>query len=294
MQDIEKDKMDYFRQNNATKFNRLAGKLRIDLFLLLLLFSCLTSAESRYQASDTFQDCSICPVMVVVPAGSFMMGAPADEAGRDKNEGPQHKVTIAKPFAVGKYEVTVREYAAFIDETGGLGSSEWRNTFFKQSDAHPVVNVSWKDATGFAHWLSVKTGHQYRLLSEAEWEYAARAGTTTAYTFGPTISKNMANFNNQDGGTVVVGSYPANAFGLQDVHGNVWEWVEDCWHDDYDGASMDGSAWVSHCSFDSDVRVLRGGSWFDIIPRDLRSAHRIWNDASDRGSDYGFRVARTL
>ncbi|MBC6414302.1 MAG: formylglycine-generating enzyme family protein [Chromatiales bacterium] len=292
MKDIEKDKMDYFRQNNATKSNRLVGKLRIDLFLLFLLFSCLASAESRYQAGDTFQDCSICPVMVVVPAGSFMMGSSEDGGRRTEDERPQHQVTIAKPFAVGKYEVTVREYAAFIDETGGLGSNEWRNTFFKQSDAHPVVSVSWEDATGFTHWLSVKTGHQYRLLSEAEWEYVARAGTTTSYTFGPTISKNMVNFNNNNGGTVAVGSYPANAFGLHDVHGNVWEWVEDCWHRDYNGAPTDGSAWLSSCE-DESFNMLRGGSWlFHSI--DLRSAVRLAEGAAIRHNSVGFRVARTL
>ncbi|MBC6414372.1 MAG: formylglycine-generating enzyme family protein [Chromatiales bacterium] len=261
--------------------------------MLLLLFSCLASAESRYQAGDTFQDCSVCPEMVVVPAGSFMMGSPAGEAGREKDEGPRHQVTIAKPFAVGKYEVTVREYTAFIDETGGLDDSDsWRDPFFKQSDTHPVVKVSWHDATGFAFWLSMKTGHQYRLLSEAEWEYAARAGTTTAYSSGPVIFKNMANFDNNNGGTVAVGSYPANAFGLHDVHGNVWEWVEDCWHRDYNGAPTDGSAWLNNCE-NENWRVLRGGSW-DNNPRDLRSADRAWFVDWLRSFSRGFRVARTL
>ena len=267
--------------------------------MLLLLLSCLTSAELRYQAGDTFRDCSVCPEMVVVPAGSFMMGSPESEAGRYNPEGPRHKVTIAKPFAVGKYEVTVREYAAFVDETGGLSDNknEWLNPGFEQSDAHPVVLVSWEDATGFAYWLSKKTGHQYRLLSEAEWEYAARAGTTTAYSSGPVIFKNMANFDNNNGGTVAVGSYPANAFGLHDVHGNVWEWVEDCWHGDYNGAPTNGSAWLNNCDYvdalNGHGRVLRGGSWFSG-PRGLRSADRFRLDATSRGSGVGFRVARTL
>ena len=262
--------------------------------------------ETPKQVGDTFRDCATCPEMVVVPSGSFMMGSPRSEQGRYDNEGPQHRVTISKPFAVGKYEVTRGQFAAFVDATGyGAGSScwiwdgsqwregsnNWRNPGFTQSDTHSVVCISWNDAQSYVSWLSRKTGHNYRLLSEAEWEYVARAGTTTPYHFGRTISPSQANYGINNNGTVMVGSYPANAFGLHDVHGNVWEWVEDCWHDDYNGAPSDGSAWTINC--DSDRHVLRGGSW-GSGPRILRSADRGWINAGGRNVNRGFRIARDL
>ena len=267
-----------------------------------------------YKAGDTFRDFATGPEMVVVPSGSFMMGSPADEPGRDDSEGPQHRVTISKPFAVGKYEVTVGQFEEFANETKHpnnewrnpgdflknvivLGTkhpnNEWRNPGFKQSANHPVVKVSWEDAKVYTEWLSTKTGQNYRLLSEAEWEYVARAGTTTAYHFGETISPSQANHDKDKRGTVEVGSYPANAFGLHDVHGNVWEWVDDYWHGDYNGAPSDGSAWASDSDHDRRLCVLRGGSWF-INSRDLRSAYRIRYYASGRFYIFGFRIARTL
>ena len=253
-------------------------------------------SANAYQTGKIFRDCATCPEMVVVPAGKFMMGSPEEETGRNDDEGPQRKVSIPKPFAVGKYEVTVGQFAEFIKGTKYEMSNcsypqdrSWRNPGFKQTNNHPVVCVNWDDASTYAHWLSKKTKHEYRLLTEAEWEYAVRAGTTTAYHFSRVILGDYAQYNGD--GTVAVGSFPANAFGLYDMHGNIMEWVEDCWHDDYTDAPTDGSAWTSLCS--SSKRVLRGGSWLDIS-EELRSAFRYWDSATSRNDHIGFRVARTI
>ncbi len=268
---------------------------------LLLLLSAPTSV-SAYQVGETFRDCATCPEMVVLPAGKFMMGSPEGERGREDYEGPQRQVTIPEPFAVSKHEVTVGQYAEFVRETkhktGNCYDSQrsWDDPGFKQTNNHPVVCVNWDDASTYAYWLSVNTGHEYRLLTEAEWEYAARAGTTTAYHFGRAILGNQANYNRNNEGTVAVGSFPANAFGLHDMHGNVWEWVEDCWHDDYTGAPTNSSAWLSGCvkHQGKETRVLRGGSWYSD-PQGLRSAFRGWYDgATIRSVVIGFRVSRTL
>ncbi len=278
-------------------------------------------AGSRWADGETFRECDVCPEMVVVPAGSFMMGSPSSEEGRDDDEGPVHPVTIAEPFAVGVYEVTRGEFARFVSATGhDTGSScwtwesgegklrsgrNWRSPGFSQTDRDPVVCVSWDDARAYVAWLSEKTGEEYRLLSESEWEYAARAGTTTRYSWGESASGQCRYANGADGSTGFdwavecddgyartspVGSFAANGWGLHDVHGNVWEWVEDCWNGSYAGAPSDGRAWGSgECG----RRVLRGGSWLSD-PRDLRSAFRSWYDSGDRFDCYGFRVARTL
>ena len=233
-----------------------------------------------------------------------MMGSPEGERGRYDDEGPQRQVTIPEPFAVGKYEVTVGQYAEFVRETKHRTRNcdfpegqSWENLGFKQTNNHSVVCASWDDASTYVYWLSGKTGHEYRLLTEAEWEYAARAGTTTPYHFGRIILGNQANYGINNGGTVAVGSFPANAFGLHDMHGNVWEWVEDCWHDDYTGAPTNGNAWLSGCKQNYEGkynRVLRGGSWYDNL-QILRSANRNGDYyASDRSNFNGFRVARTL
>ena len=152
-----------------------------------------------------------------------------------------------------------------------------------------MINVNWDDAKAYTAWLSRKTGHTYRLPSEAEWEYAARAGTTTRYHFGDSISSSQANYYGGKG-TVPVGNYPSNAFGLHDVHGNVWEWVEDCWHESYAGAPSDTNVWKAG---DCSRRVLRGGSWRDG-PYYVRSASRRWLDIESRFDNFGFRIARTL
>ena len=236
-----------------------------------------------------FQDCEECPEMVVVPEGSFMMGS---TSGSDA-ERPVHEVTIARPFAVGVYEVMFAEWDACVSD-GGCGG-------YRPDDAgwghgrRPVIHVSWENAKAYVRWLSRKTGEAYRLLSESEWEYVARAGTTTRYWWGNEIGRSRANCGRCGSRwdaerTAPVGSFSPNAFGLQDVHGNVWEWVEDCWNDSYNGAPSDGSAWTSG---ECDVRVLRGGSW-DLRPGYLRSAYRIRSTTGSRGNSLGFRVARTL
>ena len=239
---------------------------------------------------EVFRDCdgTWCPEMVVVPAGSFMMGSPSGEKGRDADEGPVHRVRISEPFAVGVYEVTFEEWEAC--RRGG-GCSHNPDDKGWGRGRRPVINVSWQDAQAYVRWLSRVTGKAYRLLSESEWEYVARAGTTGPFHFGSTITTEQANYGSRGGRTAPVGSFPANAFGLHDVHGNVMERVEDCWHASYRGAPGDGSAWTrgGNC----DARVLRGGSWY-YGAQYLRSANRYELTAANRFSFAGFRVARTL
>ena len=250
------------------------------------------TAKKDWKAGEVFRDCAKCPEMVVVPAGAYMMGSRSGEG--DGDEGPRHGVKIGEGLAVGKYEVTFEEWDACV-AGGGCGG-------YRPGDAgwgrarRPVVDVSWEDAKAYVRWLGEKTGKGYRLLSEAEWEYVARAGTTGAYHWGEGIGHGRANCDGcgsrwDKEETAPVGSFRANGFGLHDVHGNVWEWVEDCWHGNYEGAPVDGSAWVS--GGDCEVRVLRGGSWF-IEPRFLRSAYRSWNSPGFRFNYFGFRIARTL
>ena len=271
----------------------------------------------------TLQDCPECPEMVVVPSGRFQMGSPSSDKGRLDDEGPVHEVTIARPFAVGVNEVTRGEFARFVSATGrSMGNAcwtyesgewkarsgrHWRDPGFSQTDEHPVVCVRWNDAQAYVRWLSGETGEAYRLPSEAEWEYVARAGTRTAWYWGESESGQCRYANGADeasgdlgGGKVrcndghartsPVGSYEANGYGLHDVLGNVWEWVQDCWNGSYAGAPRDGSAWTSgECG----RRVLRGGSWH-VNPRNLRSADRGRYWSGNRVSLIGFRVARTL
>lgn len=245
--------------------------------------------QRERQPGRRFKECAECPEMVVVPTGSFMMGSPSSEKGRDSDEGPQHRVRIAQPFAVGVHEVTFAEWDACVSAGGcnGYGPSDrsWGR------GQHPVIYVSWNDAQAYVKWLSNKTGKRYRLLSEAEWEYVARAGTETPFHFGRTISTDQANYNrNYRAQTVEAGSFPSNGYGLHDVHGNVDEWVQDCWNDSYLGAPTDGSAWTSG---DCSGRVLRGGSW-DSKYRNLHLADRDWGPTNNRSIRTGFRVARTF
>ena len=244
-----------------------------------------------------FRDCADCPEMVVIPAGSFTMGSSSSESGRYDDEGPQHPVRITSPFAAGKFEVTFDEWDACVRDRGcTLNPSDqgWGR------GKRPVINVSWEEAKSYTQWLSRRTGKSYRLLTEAEWEYVARAGTTTAFSFGNSISSQQANYattNSYAGSsvattprnTVTVGSYAPNAFGLYDVHGNVFEWTEDCFNANYNGAPSDGTAWMSG---DCGRRVLRGGAWSGD-PQNLRSAGRNSGNPALRGSDFGFRLART-
>jgi len=261
---------------------------------------------------NSIKDCDKCPEMVVVPSGRFIMGPSAGERG----PGPQHEVTITRSFAVGRFPITRGEFATFVKDTKHkadsgcrvwIGSTweqqsdkSWRSPGFAQDDRHPVVCVSWDDAKAFAAWITQKTGKSYRLLSEAEWEYAARAGSTTRYSFGEDASAicHHANVNDQaakrtitgadllgpalcDDGyayTAPVGQFAANAFGLHDMHGNVSNWTEDCWTSNYASAPTDGSAWIVGTA-DCQKRVVRGGSWFSP-PLAVSSANRGWWDVT--------------
>ncbi len=237
------------------------------------------------------------PETVQVPAGSFLMGSAKNEPGRDSDEGPQHPVTFGRAFAIGKYEVTFAQYDQFAAATGRALPSD---SGWGRAD-RPVIHVSWDDAVAYTAWLSVKTGKDYRLPSEAEWEYAARAGTTTPYWWGKDIGQAGKVWANCGGcgsqwdmkQTAPVGSFPANAFGAHDTAGNVWEWVEDCYHQDYKGAPADGSAWVEANGGNCAQRVLRGGSW-GSGPGGVRSANRVRSPADDRFNDVGFRLAQDL
>jgi formylglycine-generating enzyme required for sulfatase activity len=268
---------------------------------------------------EWFQDHKDGPEMVVVPAGEFMMGSPESEPERSKDESPLHRVMIERPFAVARHVVTRGQFAAFVSNTshttdGGAHvwtgnewkydpDGSWRSPGFPQDDNHPVVCVNWNDARAYAAWLSKATGQIYRLPSEAEWEYVARAGTTTPFWWGSSITPACANYDGnfvyKGGGdkgeyrraTVPVGHFEVNPWGLYNVHGNVWEWCEDTWHASYEGAPADGSAWLR--GGNASRRVVRGGGWH-FNPNNLRSAYRDRSATVDRDGYLGFRVARTL
>ena len=230
------------------------------------------------------------PAMVVLPTGRFRMGDLYGDGYND--ERPVHTVTISRRIAMGQYPITFEDYDRFVAATGAEkpGDRGWGR------GRRPVINVNWHDAKAYASWLSEQTGKRYRLPSESEWEYGARAGTETAYNWGNEIGVNRANCEGSGSEwsgkqTSPVGSFTANAFGLFDMHGNVWEWVEDCWHDNYEGAPSYGRAWTS--GGDSSRRVVRGGSWYSS-PRILRSAFRYRSAPSYRGSSLGFRLVQDL
>jgi formylglycine-generating enzyme required for sulfatase activity len=287
----------------------------------------------------TFHDCPECPEMLVIPSGTFQRGSPASEPGRYEEEGPQRIVNV-RTFAAARYDVTRGQWASYVRATGRPtdkgcdysllpketeANASWSNLGFEQDDTHPVVCVSWSDAHDYVLWLSQKSGHKYRLLTEAEWEYAARAGTTTPYPWGKTASHENANYGGEDHPgygvasgrdkwvtTSPVGSFQPNAFGLYDMHGNVMQWVEDCFSNTYAGLPVDGSAFVvsapihvtgefasmngtNSCAY----RMLRGGDWGDT-PGMIRSASRNFAPPEGRSLDtyrssgLGIRVARDL
>ncbi len=299
----------------------------------------------EFQAGQTFHDCPKCPEMVVIPSGSFMMGSPAGEPGSSDIERPPHRVTVQR-FAAGKFDVTRGQWSEFVSATkretpagcsySGFpkekeNSASWRNLGFAQDDNHPVVCITWEDAQDYVHWLSQRTNRKYRLLTEAEWEYAARAGTATAYSWGSTASHEYANYGPDKGFghglatgrdrwvyTSPVGSFPPNAFGLNDMNGNVLQWVQDCLAATYAGVPSDGSAYESDVELKlsgefADLnggrscwyRVLRGGDWGDP-PEEIRSAFRNFGPTDQapektrklfgelRSAGVGFRVATTL
>jgi formylglycine-generating enzyme required for sulfatase activity len=229
--------------------------------------------------------------MIVIPAGKFIMGSPENESDRNASEGPQHEVTVAKPFAVSKFEVTFEEWDACV-----AAAACPRVTDHWGRGKMPVINVSWGDAKQYVGWLSDLTGKEYRLLTEAEWEYGARAGARRRYSWGDDPRTGNANCDGCGSKwdlrqTAPVGSFKPNAFGLYDMHGNVWEWVEDSWHENYDGAPTDGSAWLR--GGDPSYRVARGGSWRNESEL-VRAAVRVRRNVNVRFDTLGFRVARTI
>lgn len=279
-------------------------------------------SDSARSPSRVFRDCAGCPEMVTLPPGEFLMGSPESESGREEDEGPVHRVAIGYRFAVGVHEVTRREFGRFLSETdhraGGscwtFENGKWKNRYgvnweepgFHQAEDHPAVCVNWEDARAYTRWLSAKTGKAYRLLSEAEWEYAARAGTQTPrywgadradqcrYANGPGTETSLEwrNTSCDDAHeyTAPVGNFGANKWGLHDMLGNVWEWTQDCWSGDYRNMPSDGAAQDrAVCA----GRVQRGGSW-DTDPAQLRAARRIYTTQEVRMFSAGFRIARTL
>jgi formylglycine-generating enzyme required for sulfatase activity len=258
--------------------------------------------ESDNWFRDSLRDGSLGPKMVKIPAGDFQMGD--IQGGGDDDEKPVHQVAV-RAFAMGRYEVTVDEFRQFVNSTkyqtkaektgecwGFIGNNSgrnWRNPRFSQSENHPVVCVSWNDAVAYTMWLSQQTGKNYRLPTEAEWEYAARAGTKTKYWWGNIFRADSANCSGSTDSfeyTAPVGSFEPNPFGLSDTVGNVWEWVADKYHGNYEEAPTDGSAWRSGVSSE---RMLRGGSWVND-PNFCRSADRIWLNSNIRIIYFGFRV----
>jgi formylglycine-generating enzyme required for sulfatase activity len=232
--------------------------------------------------------------MLWIPPGRFWMGSPDQEHERSEDEGPQHLVQL-QGFFMGQTPITQAQWRAVMDSNPSYFSEQ------PDSDQRPVESVSWRDAMAFCQRLRERTGRYYTLPSEAQWEYACRAGTTTPFHFGETITPDLANYrgtytyaNGPKGEyreeTTPVGLFPANAWGLQDMHGNVWEWCLDQWHASYEGAPADGGAWVDSGDEKSGTpRLLRGGSWY-INPRNFRSAFRIHHEPGLASNDVGFRV----
>jgi len=296
--------------------------------------------EQPEQDACTVPGENLAPTMVLIPPGQFLMGSPDTEKDRDSDEGPQHWVTIPKPFAISRCEITLGQFRQFVEErsqtdhkpyqtvaeqTGGCNvydlktqrwnqdkNAHWANPGFPQTDKHPVVCIAWQDAKDYADWLSRRTGASYRLPTEAEWEYAARGGTLTSRYWGddpkkPELACGFANLGDaelskldhdprnaqcSDGFmyTAPVASFRPNHFGLYDMVGNAWEWVEDCWHGNYQGAPADGSAWAGDKDCD---RGVRGGSW-GLNPQLLRSALRNGDGPGGAYDLLGFRLARAL
>ncbi len=329
------------------------GSRSLRLLLLMLPGACalFNPAPPIITFQDALMPGLLGPVMVKIPAGSFYMGSPQQEPGRDANESPQHLVVFQAPFALGQTEVTVAQFGAFVTDTHYRTSAErddgsflrdpvtgqwgkypvnWRHDHRGQpaADNHPVIHVSWEDAQAYASWLTQRTGQPYRLPSEAELEYANRAGSPLRNwwgdgipqaavanikgerdridndpTFIPTPEERAAidpegiwpeffiGYGDGHWGPAPVASFQANAFGLYDTTGNVWEWAQDCWHPDYRNAPSDGKAWIENgiCEY----RILRGASWY-CYPVQVRAANRWSRWPIFRNMYIGFRVARNV
>jgi formylglycine-generating enzyme required for sulfatase activity len=315
----------YLQQYPEGRFGPLATSRLRQLAPVQPAAAPVLNSRDNIDGRKVFRDCPECPEMVVIPPGKFQMGAPIRESGSGDAERPRHEVHIPEPIAVGRFEITRRQYAAFIaashhkvegscfvwvsSEWVNQAGRNWRDPDYAQNDDHPAVCVSWQDAKAYVAWLSMKTGQPYRLLSEAEWEYAARAGTRTSRYWGddPELACEFANVHDsvtqqmrrfewephgcKDGfvETAPVGSFKPNPFGLHDMLGNVWEWVEDCQTVNYIGAPKDGSARVAD---DCVRRVYRGGGWSG--PASVRAAVRNGNPPSYRSQLLGFRVSRPV
>ena len=271
----------------------------------------LDTEECALKPMDRFKECDGCPDMVVVPAGNFNLGSPRNEYEmRGLDEGPQHRVVFSKPFAVGRFSVTFEEWDQCVAEGGCNGYHPEDNGWGR--GRRPVINVSWDDARAYVTWLSLKTHKVYRLPSEAEREYVTRAGTTTPFWWGASISTKQANYDGRStygqepkgeyrGTTVPVDSFAPNPWGLYQMHGNVWEWTQDCYHDSYKAAPTDGEAVLgsgegnrrSTAGACDGRRVTRGGSW-DNDPWELRSAARDALAPESRAEGVSFRVIREL
>ena len=253
------------------------------------------AAAQALNPKDTFKECAAqCPEMIVIPAGSFTMGASQTEPGQDWTQEPQHAVTIARPLAVSKYEITFDDW----DACTNYGDCPHISDAGYGRGSQPVIDLDWSEAQHYADWFSKMTGKTYRLLTESEYEYAARAGTQTPYPWGADAGKANADCNGcgskwDNTRTAPVGSFAPNAFGLFDMVGNVWEWTQDCWHDTYEGAPADGSAWTGANGGDCTKRVDRGGAFVSAIDI-IRCAERWGYPADGRFDAVGFRIAREL
>jgi formylglycine-generating enzyme required for sulfatase activity len=244
-------------------------------------------ARGEGAAKGEFKDCPACPKLISLSAGAFTMGSNSS----DPSEKPAHRVTLGKPFAIGKYEVTVEEWNACVEAS----ACQRMGQYASPNPKAPIRDVSWDDAQQYLKWLSTTSGKKYRLPSEAEWEYAARGGTATRYWWGDQMATGKANCKEcgppwEIEGPANAGSFAANPFGLFDMNGSVWEWVGDCWHNSYKEAPNDGSVWdQANCN----ARVIRGGSWREPASY-MVSSTRFKYDASVRHSQNGFRVARDV
>ncbi len=281
---------------------------------LAALFGCLASLNAQAveppKPGSVFKDCKNCPEMVVLPAGSFVMGTPEDEVGREPDEGPQHTVTFNKAFAMSRFHVTAGELDAYIRETGTVIKDgderpgrlcQASKPRYEQGPRQPAVCVDYADVQAYARWLSKKTGQHYRMVSEAEREYAARAGSSGSFPFPfdeegqYQITQHANTYGPKDGYSysAPVGSYPPDAFGMYDMHGNVYEWVADCWHPDYVGAPADGRAWMEESGGVCLDAQIRGNDWGEA-PVFSRSGNRNSRKREVRGDWLSFRVVREL